>query len=72
MKEIFSEKKKQVNVALTLKKISFLFLLKYKAESILAGILVKRLGKPWSSLNPEYLHNLSSVKKKFGEKTSIL
>ena len=46
---------------LTLKKISFLFLLRYKAESIFAGMLDKRLGKPWSSLKLVYLHTLSPV-----------
>ena len=50
-------------LVLTLKKISFLFLLKYKAESMLAGMLFRRLGKPWSSLKLVYLHTLSSVKE---------
>lgn len=58
-----NESKPILSSALTLKKISFLLLLKYKAESILAGILAKRLGKPWSSLKPLYLHILSPVKE---------
>lgn len=45
--------------ALTLKKSSFLFLLKYKAASTSAGMLVRRLGKLRSSLNLVYLHTLS-------------
>lgn len=47
--------------ALTLKKRSFLFLLRYKAESIFAGMLVKRFGKPRSSLKSVYLHTLSPL-----------
>lgn len=62
---------KYLYFALTLKKMSFLFLLKYKAESILAGILAKRLGKPWSSLKPVYLHTLSSVKEQVESEKGI-
>lgn len=60
--------KKASFLALTLKNSSFLFLLKYKAESIFAGMLVKRLGKPLSSLNPVYLHTLSPVSGHFERK----
>lgn len=67
IKHLSQNKSKRIlSFALTLKKISFLFLLKYKAESMLAGILVKRLGKPWSSLKPVYLHTLSSVTEHAG------
>lgn len=45
----------------TLKNIIFLFFLKYKAESTLTGTLTSCLGKPWSSLKPVYLQNLSAV-----------